>query len=128
MLFALVYQTASSYSTEIDGKFPQNLGNTKPYELSFWQERYVSKGIEPILKDPESLKLSNLKAAEHESGIIIVCGEMNSKNSYGGYGGKQTFIGKIENKKFSLFQIGDDSLSEIMVSSNCSLAKIPIDE
>ncbi|MGZ2411285.1 hypothetical protein ACUXST_000682 [Sphingomonas sp. F9_3S_D5_B_2] len=39
------------------------------------------------LKDPSSVQLRNVKANDH-----VICGEYNSKNSYGAYGGYEPFV------------------------------------
>ena len=60
--------------------------------------------IESQLKDPESAKFKNMRVS-----IInpkVVCGEVNSKNSFGGYTGFQKFVSVGE---AVLFVDGSDS-------------------
>jgi len=45
-------------------------------------------GLEKRLKDPDSVKYRNVQ----EYSENVVCGEYNAKNSYGAYGGYETFI------------------------------------
>lgn len=46
------------------------------------------------LKDPDSLKLKDVKLAPTEDGTgFTLCGEVNAKNSYGGYTGFSKFRG-----------------------------------
>lgn len=50
------------------------------------------------LKDPSSAQFRNVYFHEGADGIPMTCGEVNSKNSFGGYGGYQRFVsaGKSE--------------------------------
>lgn len=43
------------------------------------------------LKDPDSAKFQNLRIADFDGGKVV-CGEINAKNSYGGYVGYKRFI------------------------------------
>lgn len=46
------------------------------------------------LKDQDSAKFRNIKFAPGEAeGAWVMCGEYNSKNSYGGYAGFSRFMG-----------------------------------
>ena len=64
----------------------------------------VKSTIKSTLKDPESAKFKNMRVS-----IInpkVVCGEVNSKNSFGGYTGFQKFVSVGE---AVLFVDGSDS-------------------
>ena len=57
-------------------------------ESEFWSK--AKKSVEKKLKDPESARYRNLlftksKMAPFE--VVVVCGEVNAKNSFGGYAG-----------------------------------------
>ncbi len=43
------------------------------------------------LKDPDSAKFQNIRIAEYDGGKVV-CGEINAKNSYGGYVGYKRFV------------------------------------
>jgi hypothetical protein len=47
-----------------------------------------------ILKDPDSAKFQNLRIAEYDGGSVV-CGEINAKNSYGGYVGYKQFVAGV---------------------------------
>jgi len=49
----------------------------------------AKQGVRESLKDASSAKFRNVKFHK-DSGIV--CGEVNAKNSYGGYSGYQYFI------------------------------------
>lgn len=48
------------------------------------------------LKDPESAKFRNLRTVKTDTGLRILCGEMNAKNSYGAYTGYVPFVSSID--------------------------------
>lgn len=47
----------------------------------------VSRG----LKDPDSVQFRDIRKVKNSKGIISICGDMNAKNSYGGYVGYTAF-------------------------------------
>ncbi len=47
--------------------------------------------VKATLKDPSSAQFRNVRTY-HGSGAPVVCGEVNSKNGFGGYGGFQRFV------------------------------------
>ena len=56
------------------------------------------KGIQEKLKDPESARFKELTVHKGETpteGVYYVCGEINSKNSYGGYAGFTPFYAQV---------------------------------
>lgn len=50
------------------------------------------ESVRSALKDPESAKFGQIYLNKNKDGLSAVCGEVNSKNSYGGYVGPQRFI------------------------------------
>lgn len=59
-------------------------------------QRFAREMVSGHLKDPESAEFRN------QSGL---CGEVNSKNSFGGYGGYRRFI--VANEKMVAFEGGN---------------------
>jgi hypothetical protein len=56
---------------------------------------WIEKGKEAVrskLKDPHSAQFKNVYFHRGAKGIPVSCGEVNSKNSFGGYIGFQKFI------------------------------------
>lgn len=52
----------------------------------------VKAMVEAKLRDPYSAQWRNLRAFQHTDGSLIVCGEVNAKNAYGGYVGFDGFV------------------------------------
>ncbi|WP_372502401.1 hypothetical protein P7L66_13330 [Tistrella mobilis] len=44
------------------------------------------------LKDPDSAKFRDVRLVDHPAGGRVVCGEVNARNSYGGYVGFARFV------------------------------------
>lgn len=82
-------------------------------ERSIWLA-HTQQAVKSRLKDPESAQFSNLYASNNE-GANVVCGEVNSKNSYGGYSGPQQFVGNPS----IVFLQGDGSDFRKMWSDYC---------
>ena len=47
--------------------------------------------VKQEMKDPDSTKFQNLREIKNSVGESVVCGEVNAKNSYGGYVGYHLF-------------------------------------
>lgn len=61
------------------------------------EELQASKNIMGLvsrqLKDPDAVKFRSIYFVKSPKGAIVVCGEYNGKNSYGGYTGFKRFYG-----------------------------------
>jgi hypothetical protein len=57
--------------------------------------RVQSEAMEAVaaqMKDPASAQFRGLKSGKTGTGFVFVCGEVNAKNSYGGYNGYRPFL------------------------------------
>jgi hypothetical protein len=54
-------------------------------------QQSVATAVANQMKDPNSAELRNWHAFQSDKGLIV-CGEVNSKNSYGGYVGFTHFV------------------------------------
>ncbi len=75
---------------ETPASIEQQQRDRAPYYI-LSQQREIKKR----LKDPESAQFRN--SAFYNSKVPVVCGEVNSKNGFGGYTGFQRFVaaGKV---------------------------------
>lgn len=55
----------------------------------------AKKAVLEGLKDPDSAKFNNVRLVKYLEGSVV-CGEINAKNSYGGYVGYRQFVGGID--------------------------------
>lgn len=69
-----------------------------PVSLSAPQIAAVETAVREGLKDPQSAQFRNVKGGQN-GGSVTVCGEVNARNSYGGYPGFSPFIGLLAAQK-----------------------------
>lgn len=73
-------------------------------------EKAVGKVIAESLKDPDSLRLRNVRLnAADEPNTWHLCGEYNAKNEFGGYQGFQHFVGSATRSGKGLVYIVRDA-------------------
>lgn len=72
-----------------------SLKPTNPYSLSKQEIEQVEAGVRGRLKDPGSANFGKIVAGKDDQGKVIVCGLVNSKNSFGGYVGMSPFSGEL---------------------------------
>ncbi|MER8925780.1 hypothetical protein [Mesorhizobium sp. M0859] len=82
------------------------LAATSAYGFEAYQLRddeidLVKAAFSAALKDPDSAKFGKFSAAMKDDQTIIVCGTVNSKNSFGGYSGAAPFVGEINTDSHS---------------------------
>jgi hypothetical protein len=67
----------------------------KAEDATWRQTAFITRSREAItqrLKDPESARFRNLYFHASQPGLMVTCGEVNARNSFGGYGGFKRFI------------------------------------
>ncbi len=101
-LFALII-SFSSFSA-----VPNATGNTL---------RIITDGVKEQLKDPDSAKFKNVKVS---SASGYVCGEVNAKNSYGGYTGFTKFAGVYIGNTFIFLDMANDEVTTSTILTMCS--------
>ncbi|MCV0439289.1 MAG: hypothetical protein K5880_11695 [Hydrogenophaga sp.] len=84
-------ETAASQQAGAKAKETQNAAREEQSRQWTW----VSKGKEAVkqrLKDPDSAQFRNVYFHRGKSGVPVACGQVNAKNSMGGYSGFQRFV------------------------------------
>lgn len=74
----------------------------------------AKNAVKSKLKDPYSAQFSNVRLLDFNDGKIV-CGDVNAKNSFGGYTGSSTFIASPSEYLFyggSRGRVGDFVISE----------------
>ncbi|MEM9995153.1 MAG: hypothetical protein AAGE79_13615 [Acinetobacter pittii] len=77
--------------------------NTNKEEIVYPDNKVIIEAkryIKNNLKDPDSAVFRNVEAYFTRDGNTVACGEVNAKNSYGGYTGFKWFIGTNNNVLF----------------------------
>lgn len=67
-------------------------GAAENFSLNRIQIAEIEKAVKRKLKDPDSAKFNSIRAYPKENQMYTVCGFVNAKNSYGGYGGDMPFV------------------------------------
>ncbi len=70
---------------------------TRPFLEKNGEEKTITAAQDSLrqtLKDPDSAKFQNVRIADYDGGKVV-CGEVNGKNSYGGYVGYKRFAAGI---------------------------------
>lgn len=80
----------SAATTQPESKPAESPAEREGREFA-WMER-GKDAARAKLKDPESAKFQNVYFHQGKTGVPLTCGEVNSKNGFGGYGGFQKFI------------------------------------
>lgn len=65
------------------------------YPLSDDEVAQIEAGLSTKLLDPESVRVTDLMAAEGELEIVTVCGNVQGRNTFGGYAQPVPFMGHI---------------------------------
>ena len=60
-------------------------------EVTQAMKQQATRAVLDVLKDPDSASFSDFKSYA-SNGKADVCGQVNSKNSYGGYSGRAWFV------------------------------------
>lgn len=94
---------------------------TTPITLTPAQLAKLKEAVARGLKDPESARFGEVMVATQDSANIHVCGTVNAKNSYGGYGGSKIFYaaGIKTLNLFTLMILGDTSAGDHVTREAC---------
>lgn len=97
-----------------------NLEKGTPYALNNDELSIIDRGVRNALKDPASGVITSVSAAKSSDGVVSACGFVNGKNSYGGYTGRQPFMGVLTQKAgFFVIKIGSTQNEAIAVATVC---------
>src|SRR6185295_2850187 len=64
-----------------------------PVKLDPRQQEAVVNGVLKWMKEPGSASFGSLSAVKHRLGRVVVCGEVNGRNTAGAYAGMAPFVG-----------------------------------
>lgn len=81
------------YSTLPDAPDGTTIEPGMPIKLDPRQQEAVVAAVTKWMKDPGTVSFGALKAVKARQGKIVVCGEVNGRNSAGAYPGMAPFVG-----------------------------------
>jgi len=76
------------------------------HEITPAERQLVISAVTAKLKDPDCAKFGDMQAGVTSTWAISVCGQVNSKNSFGGYVGMTPFYAVITDGKISPSGVG----------------------
>lgn len=98
------------------------------YYSEFWdltraEKKIIAKELAAELKDPKSSRFKWAKYPKSSEAMVFYCGQVNSKNSFGGYVGFRSYIAFVLNKNGKIVSAGligtEDSQSGTAVENMC---------
>ena len=95
----------------------------KPVDLNARQQEAVVAGVIKWMKDPRSAHFGTMQGARNSRGRTVVCGQVDGRNSAGGYVGLSPFIGVLMGSAtrpdFVVVGIGASSRERAEVTALC---------
>jgi hypothetical protein len=99
-----------------------------PVTLDPRQQEAVVNGVLKWMKEPGSASFGSLRAVKHRLGRVVVCGEVNGRNSAGAYPGMVPFIGILmgtpQAPEFVVVNIAQAGSARAEVQSICQQSGI----
>jgi hypothetical protein len=92
---------------------------SKPYSLTASDIKTIEGSVAYRMKDPSSTQFRNVVAVQKADGSVAVCGEVNSKNSFGAYNGFSPFSGYLKNGRLEGTSVAYDQSSANLIAKNC---------
>jgi hypothetical protein len=92
------------------------------HELTGPQRQLVMSAVSAVLKDPGSAQFGDMRAGITSKNFIVVCGVVNSRNSFGGYVGNKPYALSLTpdgTKISSRAMLDSDPVDRILVQSMC---------
>jgi hypothetical protein len=74
---------------------PESIEAGLPVALEPQQQEAVVMGVARWMKHPDSVEFGEMDGARNSHGLIVVCGQVNGRNSAGRYVGLAPFIGVL---------------------------------
>ena len=102
----------------------------RPVALDPLQQEVVVRGVAKWMKEPRSIAFGPMEAARNDLGFIVVCGEVDGRNSAGRYVGPSPFIGvlmgKLKSPDFVVVGLGSSDGERTEVLTLCRESGVQI--
>ena len=97
---------------------------TPPIELTSAQIKVVQGAVINSLKDPGSAQFGEIKAVKNEgtsNELVLACGWVNAKNSFGGYVGSSPFMVLYSKhlNKADVIKMGGNEMVNFQIQNRC---------
>lgn len=88
-------QTVLAFALLAAGCVATTPTSVQPFQPSSGDVATATAAIANLLRDPGSMQTRNIRGYATASGDRIICGEYNSRNGFGGYGGFSAFYVRL---------------------------------
>ena len=99
-----------------------------PIKLDQRQLEAVIDGVTKWMKDPPSVTFADINATKSRRGVVVVCGDVNGRNSTGALVAKSPFIGALmgqpKSPTFVVVEIGAYGKQRATVEALCQQSGI----
>jgi hypothetical protein len=95
---------------------------TGPREPTEEERAVIEAGVKSKLRDADSAQFRGIKIGPDQKQTLMACGEVNSKNAYGGYVGFSKFTAMLiqrDGKIAAAILIGIDSRNQV-IADQCA--------
>jgi hypothetical protein len=100
-----------------------------PVKLDSRQQEAVVEGVVKWMKDPASASFGAMAGARTRSGAVVVCGEVNGRNSAGAFAGGARFVGVLMGRpmalEFVVVSIAQSGKPRAEVEALCQRSGVP---
>ena len=90
-----------------------------PVKLDPRQQEAVVAAVSKWMKDPPSASFGTMAGVKGRQGHIVVCGEVDGRNSAGTYSGMARFVGVMMGAEFIVVSIAQSGQPRATVDSIC---------
>jgi hypothetical protein len=97
-----------------------------PITLSRTQTAAMQDAFWRVIEDPAWVKVGSYSAGVDPAGVTLVCGAVNTRNSFGVYSGMKPFRGEFRGAEFKPSAVGGASNVASATLASCEKAGLPI--
>jgi hypothetical protein len=90
-----------------------------PVKLDPRQQETVVAGVAKWMKDPGSASFGSMSGVKLRQGYVVVCGEVDGRNSAGAYTGMARFVGVVMGGEFIVVSIAQSGKPRAEVDTIC---------
>jgi hypothetical protein len=97
-----------------------------PITLSRTQTAAMQDAFWRVIEDPAWVKVGSYSAGVDPTGVTLVCGAVNTRNSFGVYSGMKPFRGEFRGAEFKPTAVGGANSVTSVTLASCEKAGLPI--
>jgi hypothetical protein len=94
--------------------------------LSAVEKGTVQSAVLAGLKDPDSARFGAMSASKDLDGVVVICGLVNARNSFGGYVGMSPYYGVFSQGRFIVGDIGSNQDKATSILKVCQQMRVDL--